>query len=125
MRYLITAAALALCTSVWADSTVSSSVSSSVTNNVQSNVTSSVESTVGAGSATGGAGSVILDNQSTVTSSVDAGDTGAITSSIIGRTGSMCSAVYEGRRCEISCRAPEIAQCGKAPDAAEPACRCQ
>jgi hypothetical protein len=59
-----------------------------------------------------------------VTNSVNA-NTGAVTSSIIGRTGSMCSAVVEGTRCEISCQAPQVAQCGKGENAAQPSCICK
>jgi hypothetical protein len=30
-----------------------------------------------------------------------------------------------GKRCEVTCRAPQIAQCGKALETAEPACMCK
>ncbi len=102
MRYLLTVVALGLCTSVSAQSVVldtDSSVSTRTT--IESN------------------------NSSSVTSSVDAGGTGAITNSIVGRTGSMCSAVVEGKRCEVSCQTPQVAQCGKALETAEPACICK
>jgi hypothetical protein len=60
-----------------------------------------------------------------VTSSVTTESTGAVTRSLVGRTGSMCSAVYDGQRCEISCQAPQVAQCGKAANAGEAACYCK
>jgi hypothetical protein len=36
----------------------------------------------------------------------------------------MCSAELNGRRCDVQCRAPRVAQCGKAADRNEPACVC-
>jgi hypothetical protein len=100
MRYLVTVVALGLCTSVSAQSVVLDTDSSVTTR------------------------STIESNTSSVTSSVDA-NTGVVTNSIIGRTGSMCSAVVEGMRCEISCRAPQVAQCGKGLTTAEPTCMCK
>jgi hypothetical protein len=60
-----------------------------------------------------------------VTSSTTIDGTGTTTSSIVGRTGSMCSAVNDGRRCEISCQAPQVAQCAKGGNAGQPACFCR
>ena len=107
MKHLVTlAVALALSTSVLAQTVISNGTSSTIISRDGSTVSSSTSSG-------GSAGSVILDNQSTVTSSM------------VGRTGSMCSAAYEGQRCEISCQAPQVAQCGKAENAPEPACLCK
>ena len=79
-------------------------------------------------SSTGG-GSVILDNQGSVTSSttIESSGTGSTSTShsISGRTGSMCNTVYQGVRCEISCQAPQVAQCGIPAYAGGPACFCQ
>ena len=98
MKYLVTVVALGLCTSVSAQS-------------------------------------VILDTDSPVTSrstiesnsswSATTGGTGAVTNSIVGRTGSMCSDVVEGKRCEVACQAPQVAQCGKRVDPGAPSCLCQ
>src|SRR4051812_34879777 len=57
------------------------------------NIRSRDGSTVSSDTSSGTAGSVILDNQSSVTSSVTTDGTGATTRSLVGRTGSMCSAV--------------------------------
>jgi len=142
MKHLVTLAALALCTSALAHNVVSHGTSSTITSRDGSTISSGTitsrdGSTVSPGNITsrdgrrvspntsGNAGSVILDNQSSVTSSVTVDGMGATISSMVGRTGSTCSSVYEGQRCEISCEAPQLAQCGKARNAAEPACFCQ
>ncbi len=143
MKQLITLAALGMCTSVLAQgviphgapstiisrdgSTVSPGMITSRDGSTVSSgtITSRDGSTVSSNASSGNAGSVVLDNQSSVTSSVTTDGTGAATSSIVGRTGSMCSAVYEGQRCEVSCQAPQVAHCGKAGNAPEPACFCK
>ena len=130
MKHLVTLAALTLCTSVMAQSVISDGTSSRIISRDGSTVsagtiTSRDGSTVSSNTSSGSAGSVILDNQSSVTSSVTTDATGATTRSMVGRTGSMCSTVYQGLRCEISCQAPQVAQCGKAENAAEPACFCR
>ena len=118
MKHLVTlAAALALCSSVLAQTVISNGTSSTIISRDGSTVSSNTSS--------GSAGSVILDNQSSVTSSVTTDSAGATTSSMVGRTGSMCSATYNSQRCEISCQAPQVAQCGKAESASEPACYCK
>jgi hypothetical protein len=38
---------------------------------------------------------------------------------------SSCSSVVNGKRCEISCNTPLVAQCVKATEQAGPACFCQ
>src|SRR5688500_846987 len=106
MKFLVTLAALGLCTSVMAQSVISNGTSSTIISRDGSTVSSSTSP--------GSAGSVILDNQSSVTSSVTTDSSGATTNSMVGRTGSMCSAVHDGQRCEISCQAPQVAQCTKA-----------
>ena len=138
MKHLVTLAALCLCTNVLAQSVISDGTSSTIISRDGSTVSSGTitsrdGSTVSPGNITsrsGGTvssnasgGSVILDNQSSVTSSVTTDSTGATTNSIVGSTGSMCSAVHEGQRCEISCEAPQTAQCAKA--AAGPTCFCR
>ena len=143
MKHLLTLAALALCTNVLAQSVVTDGTSSTITSRDGStvssgtitsrdgstvssgNITSRDGSTVSSNNSSGNPGSVILDNQSSVTSSVITDGTGTITNSMVGGTGSMCSTVYDGQRCEISCQAPQVAQCGKAASAAEPACFCK
>ena len=130
MKHLVTLAALTLCTSVLAQSVTSDGTSSTIVSRDGSTVSSSTitsrdGSTVSSNTSSGNAGSVILDNQSSVTSSVTTDSTGATTSSMVGRTGSMCSATYNSQRCEISCQAPQVAQCGKAESASEPACYCK
>ena len=105
MKYLIAVAALGLCTSVLAESVIISRDGSTVSS--------------------GRAGSVILDNQSSVTSSTTTDSTGVSSSSIVGRTGSMCSTTHAGQRCEISCQAPQVAQCEKDANAAGPTCYCK
>jgi hypothetical protein len=115
MKHLLTFAALVLCTNVMAQSVISNGTSSTIISRDGSTVSSTTSS--------GGAGSVILDNQSSVTSSVTTDSTGVTTNSITGRTGSMCSATHDGRRCEISCQAPQVAQCTEKPRG--PACFCR
>ena len=104
MRYLATVTALALCTSAWAQSVVLDT-GNSVTSSTHLEQNSSTSS-------------------SSVSSSAD-GDTGVTTNSIVGRTGSMCSAVVEGKRCDIACQAPQMAQCGRGEVATEPSCVCK
>jgi hypothetical protein len=40
-------------------------------------------------------------------------------------TGSMCNTVVEGKRCEVTCQAPQVAQCGKGANTGEPSCICK
>ena len=129
-KYLVTLAALGLCTGVLAQSVVSGGGSSTITSRDGSTVSAgpngaSVTSRNGNTVSSGGAGSVMLDNQSTVTSSITTDSTGTTTNSISGSTGSMCSAVNAGTRCEISCQAPQVAQCTKGEYAGAPACYCR
>ena len=116
MKRLVTLAALGLCTSVPAQTVISNGMSSTMSHDARS---------VSSNSSSGNAGSVILDNQSSVTTSITTDGTGNSTNSIVGRTGSMCSAVHKGQRCEISCQAPQVAQCAKNENAAGPACFCR
>src|SRR4051812_31446302 len=117
MKRLVMLAALSLCTAALAQSVTSSGSSSTTVSHDASSVSSSTSSS--------SAGSVMLDNQSSVTSSVTRDSTGNTTHSLSGRTGSMCSAVHKGQRCEISCQAPQVAQCTKDDNAAGPACICR
>lgn len=144
MKHLVTTlAALGLCTSVLAQSVISHGTSSTITSRDGStissgtitsrdgstvspgNITSRDGRRVGPNTSSGNTGSIILDNQSSVTTSTIIDGTGTTTNSIVGRTGSMCSSVYEGRRCEISCQAPQVAQCGEDRYAALPVCFCK
>ena len=111
MKRLFMLAALGLCTSVFAQGSITNSMSHDVS--TSSNTSSHA------------VGSVILDNQSSVTSSTTTDSTGNTSHSIAGRTGSMCSAVHKGQRCEISCQAPQVAQCTKDDNAPGPACVCR
>ena len=117
MKLLVTLAALSLSTGVLAQSVIS--------NHTSSTIMSTEANTVSSNTSSGNPGSVMLDNQSSVTSSVTTDSTGNTTNSIVGRTGSMCSAVHKGQRCEISCQAPQVAQCAKDENAAGPACFCR
>jgi len=52
--------------------------------------------------------------------------TTAKTKMVVARSArSMCSAELNGKRCEIQCRSPRVAQCGKDTDVSEPSCFCQ
>src|SRR4051812_5297851 len=115
VKCLVTIAALSLCGGVMAQSVIS--------NGTSSTIISRDGSTVSAGTSSGRAGSVILDNQGSVTSSITTDSTGATSNTITGRNGSMCSAEHEGQRCEISCQSPEVAQCAK--NARGPVCYCR
>ena len=110
MKYLATVLGLALCTSVSAQSVILAP-ESPVT------VRQSIESSSSTSSSS-------ISSSSGVSSSVNA-DTGVNTSSIVGRTGSMCSTVVEGKRCEVTCQAPLLAQCGKSAGGVEPSCVCK
>jgi len=119
MKYLVTlAAVLAFSASALAQTVISNGTSSTIISRDGSTVSSSTSSG-------GGAGSVILDNQSSVTSSTTINGTGTTSHSISGRTGSMCGTTYQGQRCEISCQAPQVAQCGTPAYAGGSACYCQ
>ena len=99
-----------------------------ITDGTRTTIISRDGSTVSSTTSSGSAGSVILDNQGSVTSSttIESSGTGSTSTShsISGRTGSMCSTVYAGQRCEISCQAPQVAQCGTPSYAGGPACYC-
>ena len=91
-----------------AANTVSQSVQSSVSSSNSSNVTSSVQS----------------HNSSTVNSSSNVGSTSSNISSTVNGNESSCSTELNGKRCEISCRAPKVARCSNKSTRAGPSCRC-
>ena len=108
MRDIVAVVGLALCTSVAAQSVILDTDSPvTVRQSIESQSSSNTSS-----------------SSSSVTSSVNA-DTGVSTSSIAGRTGSMCHAVIDGKRCEVACQVPQVAQCGKAMETGEPSCVCR
>ena len=130
MKHLLTLAALALCTNVMAQSVVSGNGSATIVGRDGSTVsagpggasiTSGNRNTI----SSGGGGSVMLDNPRTVTSSTTIDSSGMTSSTISGATGSMCSTASNGTRCEISCQAPQVAQCWKGGRSGAPACYCQ
>lgn len=129
MKHLLTLAALALCTNVMAQSVVAGGGSATIVGRDGSTVSAGpggASITSGNGNTTSsGGGSVMLDNQSTVTSSTTIDSSGMTSSTISGATGSMCSTASNGMRCEISCQAPQVAQCWKGGRSGQPACYCQ
>ena len=133
MKQLFTLAALALCTNVMAQSVISNGASSTIISRDGSTVSAgpggaSITSRNGDTVSSGAPGSVILDNQGSVTSSTTIDSTGGtsstITNTISGSTGGMCSAENNGKRCEISCQAPQVAQCAKGDYSGDPVCYC-
>ena len=142
MKKLVTVMAFGLCAASTvaaladAASVVNSRSSTSITNSVDSSTSSSIRNSVRSNNvvtnnssinSNGSNSSIVANDGATVSNSTmtDVGGTSTQTNSIVGRTGSMCSAVVEGKRCDIQCRAPQVAQCGKAIDASEPSCLCQ
>ena len=121
MKNFLTVVALGLCASVSAMQIgVADAASSSINSRNSSRVTSSVNS-----SDSTSVQNSIISNDSSISSSTDVGATNTSTTSIVGKNGSMCSAEIDGKRCDISCRTPQIAQGGKAANAAGPSCLCQ
>ena len=108
MRHLITVLALALSACGGAESTVTAGATSQVDASSSTNVTNSVTSS----------------NSSSVTSSSNVGSTSSTTSSSASGT-TQCSSEHNGKRCEISCNAPQTAQCRKSITASEPSCLCR
>jgi len=113
MRYLAAAIALALyaCGENVTDRAMSSANAESptVTSAVNSNSSSNVSSSVTSGSST---------------SSNNVGSTTTQSSSSNNSTSS-CSTEVNGKRCEISCRLPQAAQCRQSASASEPSCFCK
>ena len=83
-----------------------------------------------------GATSVNSSNSTSVNSSVNSSSSTNITSSNTGSTSSTissttndsnstCSTVHNGRRCEVSCVSPQVAQCLKNERATAPTCVCK
>ena len=81
---------------------------SAVDSSSSSNVTSSVQT----------------QNSSSVTSSTQTGGATSNTSSVVTGSDSSCSAELNGKRCDITCRAPQVAQCSNSASRAGPSCRC-
>ena len=108
MRYLAASFALLLSAcghpvdagSATATGGVSKTASTTITNSVQSN------------------------NSSSITSSTNAGSTSSNISSSVNNNESSCSTELNGKRCEISCQAPELAQCSNNDRKNGPSCRC-
>ena len=141
MRNLVTVVAFGICAAgsavalADAASVVNSRSSTSVTNSVDSSTSSSVRNSVRSNNSvitnnsvnSNTNSSIVANDGATVSNSTttDVGGTSTTTNSIVGRTGSMCSAIVEGKRCDIQCRAPQVAQCGKSADLSEPSCLCQ
>lgn len=118
MKYLMTAVALGLAIAGGVDAagTVSSRTSSNVSSSVNSSSTVNSSSSVTSSTSNG----------STVSSSSDVGGTNSVvTNQVVGNRGSLCTAEIDGKRCEVKCRLPRVAQCGKAADASGPSCLCQ
>ena len=105
MRYLVTVVALGLCACGSADNIVSADATSATSARSSTSVTSSVNST---------------SSNTSVTSSTNVGSTTTATNAT-----TSCSADNDGKRCEVSCRSPQVAQCLKSVSAAEPRCVCK
>ena len=121
MRHLITAVALALCASGAAFTSGVADAAGSIDSRTSVNVSNSVNSS----QSTSVQSSTNSSNSSHITSSNDIGGTNMSTSSTVTDTGSTCSAEIDGKRCEISCRSPRVAQCGKSKKSAGPSCVCR
>ena len=109
MRYLVSVVALALCACGSADNVVSAGAASSSDNTSSTSVTNSVNS----------------NTSSNVRSSTNVGSTTTMNSTSSNSSTTSCSTENNGRRCEVSCSAPLVAQCVKSSAAAAPTCHCQ
>jgi len=110
MRYLVTVVALGLCACGSAEDIVTADATSSIDARTSTGVTSAVNST----------------SSTSVTSSTNVGSTTTATNSTnASNATSSCSADNDGKRCEVSCRSPQVAQCRKGAGAARPMCVCK
>src|SRR5688572_10514824 len=122
MRYLLTVVALGLCACGSADDIVAAGATSSIDARSNTAATSSID----ARSSTNVTSSVNSSNSTSVTSSTNVGSTTSMTNSTTTSSGTTsCSADNDGKRCEVSCRSPQLAQCRKGANAAEPTCVCR
>ena len=117
MRYLLTIVALAL----WGCG--QNIASEEATTSVNSTGAPRVQSPMKASSATSATSSVNATNSTSVTSSTTA-RSGSTASSTTNDTSTSCSVTHNGKRCKVSCRSPQTAQCGKNDLAAAPSCIC-
>lgn len=111
MRYLMIAAVLALSACGPAEHFAideARGATSSVNSSNSTSVTSSVNSS----------------NSTSITSS-NTGGTSTTISSTVNATDSTCSTSHNGKRCEVSCVSPQVAQCLKNERATAPTCVCK
>lgn len=105
LKYFVAVVALGLAACGSADNTAAAGVSSST---VSSSTNASTSSNV--------------SSSTNVTSSSTTSSTGS-TSTGTGTTS--CSAELNSKRCEVSCRAPQVAQCRNTAASLEPTCVCR
>ena len=108
MRHLIAVIALGLC-ACGSESTLTAEAASNVDARSSTSVTNSVNAT----------------NSSSVTSSTNVGSTSSSTSSTSGTGLTSCQMENDGKRCEVSCSSPQVAQCRKSVTASTPTCVCK
>jgi hypothetical protein len=107
LKYLVAVVALGLGACGPAEDTAAAGVSSSVTSSTNASNASTSSN---------------VSSSTNVTSSSTTSSTGS-TSSGTGTTS--CSAELNSKRCEVSCRAPEVAQCRNTAASTEPTCVCR
>jgi len=117
MRYLVTALALALAACGPGDKTPAPKTQAAP------GITTAA-TTVNSGSSVNSSSSVNSNTSSTVTSATSSGTGSTSVTQSTSNDKSTCSAEVNGRRCEISCKAPRVAQCDKVATAAAPSCYC-
>ena len=120
MRYILTALALTLaaCGPGGKAPTPETQAASAVT---------TAANTVNSRSSVNSSSSVNANTSNTVTSSTNSGTGGTSSTTVTQSTSndaSTCSTEVNGRRCEISCKAPRVAHCDKSDSAAAPSCYC-
>lgn len=122
MKSLVTAIALAICAS--GAYAAGAYISDGRGNTVEARSGSaSVSSAVDSNSSSIVTNNSSVTNNSTITTDSDTGST-SITSSM-NNSQSACSTTHNGSRCEVSCLAPQVAQCVKPTYGREPSCYCQ
>src|SRR6185503_5643301 len=122
MKSLVTAIALAVCAS--GAYAAGAYISDGRGNTVDARSGSaSVSSSIDSNSSSTITNNSVVTNNSTITS--DSTNTGTTITNSTDNSQSSCSTSNNGRSCEVSCLAPQVAQCVKPTYRRAPSCYCQ
>lgn len=123
IKALIVGAGLALGISGAYVAAQSSAVISSPTGTVSASSGDGASANISSNTASNVNNSVSSNTSSIITSTNNSGSTSTVVSN--NNSMSTCSTDWNGSRCEVTCAAPQVAQCVKRASSRRPSCYCQ